>query len=168
MFSKNISDDIYIGGIENDTHDQYLRPVFSQLHRNEFTINLPKCQFRVPTMLFFGHVFSEKGISPDPTKVEALQRVAPPTSGSEVQSLLSSAEFCSRFIKDFAVITRRLRKLACNGLRWQWTQEEQSSFDLATQGEGEELALRQEPKKLGNSLTFLCFRPRIFSMQICT
>ena len=124
---KNISDDIYIGGIDNDTHDQYLRQVFSQLHPNGFTINLTKCQFRVPTMLFLGHVFSEKGISPDPAKVDALQRVAPPTSVSEVRSLLSSAAFCSMFIKDFAVITRPLRKLTCDGLPpRQWTQDEQS------------------------------------------
>ena len=33
-------------------------------------------------MLFFGHVFSEKSMSPDPKKVEALQNVAPPTNAS--------------------------------------------------------------------------------------
>ncbi len=77
---KNISDDIYVGGIDKDTHDHHLPQVFHQLHENGLTINLPKCQFRVPTMLFFGHVFSVfKGVSPDPRKVEALQSVAPPT-----------------------------------------------------------------------------------------
>jgi len=59
-------------------------------------------------MLFFGHVLSEKGMSPDARKVESLQSVALLTNVSEVQSLLSSAAFCSRFIKDFAVITRPL------------------------------------------------------------
>ena len=80
-------------------------------------------------MLLFGHVYSEKGMSPDPKKVEAIQNVAPPTNASEVRSLLSSAAFCSRFIKDFALITRPLRQLTCDGARWQWTQEEQLSFE---------------------------------------
>lgn len=80
-------------------------------------------------MLFFGHVFSEKGMSPDPKKVEALQNVVPPTNVSEVRSLLSSAAFCSRFIKNFALISRPLRQLTCNGVKWQWTEEEQSSFE---------------------------------------
>jgi len=80
---KNISDDIYVGGPDKDTH-QHLKQVFHRLHENGLTINLPKCQFRVPTMLFFGHVFSEKGMSPDPKKVEARQNVAPPTNASEV------------------------------------------------------------------------------------
>ena len=80
-------------------------------------------------MLFFGHVLSKKGMSPDPKKVEALQNVAPPTNPSEVQSLLSSTAFCSQVIKDFALVTRPLRQLTCDGARWQWTQEEQLSFE---------------------------------------
>jgi len=126
---KNISDDIYVGGTDKDTQDQHLKQVFHRLHENGLTINLPKCQFRVPTMLFFGHVFSEKGVSPHSKKVEALQNVAPPTNASEVRRLFSSTAFCSRFIKDFALITRPLRQLTCDGARWQWTQEEQLSFE---------------------------------------
>ena len=82
-------------------------------------------------MLSFGHVFSEQGMSPDPKKVEALQNVVPPTNVSEVRSFLSSAAFCSRFIKYFALNTRPLRQLTCNGVKWkwQWTEEEQSSFE---------------------------------------
>ena len=124
---KNISDDIYIGGVDN--HDQHLEQLFRQLQENGLTINLQKCQFRVPTMLFFGHVFSENRLSPDPKKVEALQRVAPPTNVSEVRSLLSSAAFCSRFIKDFVVITKPLRQLTCKGVKWQWSEVEQQSFE---------------------------------------
>ena len=66
---KNISNDIYVGGTDKDTHDCHLKQVFHRLHENGLTINLPKCQFRVPTMLYFGHVFSEKGMSPDPKRL---------------------------------------------------------------------------------------------------
>ena len=126
---KNISDDIYVGGVDNEDHDRHLDQLLRRLQENGLTINLPKCQFRVPTMLFFGHVFSENGLSPDPKKVEALQRVAPPTNASEVRSLLSSASFCSRFIKDFAGITRPLRRLTCAGVKWLWSEAEQYSFE---------------------------------------
>ncbi|PFX13049.1 Pol polyprotein [Stylophora pistillata] len=92
---KNISDDIYVGGVDQDDHDRRIK----------------------------------QGMSPDPRKVDALQHVAPPTNISEVRSFLSSAAFCSRFIKEFAVITRPLRLLTCEGVKWQWTEEEQSSFE---------------------------------------
>ena len=79
-------------------------------------------------MLFFGHVFSEKVLL-DPKKVEALQNAAP-TNASEVRSLLSSAAFCSRFIKDLlSLIARSLRRLTGDGTRWYWTQAEQLSFE---------------------------------------
>lgn len=100
--AKKVSDDIHVGDIDNDTHDLHLKEVFHQLTENGLTINLPKCQFRVPRMLFFGDVFSGKGMSPEV---------------SEVRSLLSFAAFCSRFIKDFAVITRPLRQLTCERVK---------------------------------------------------
>ena len=69
-------------------------------------------------MLFFGHVFSRKGMSSDLRKVEGLQSVARPTNVSEARSLLSSAAFCSRLIKDFVVITSSLRQLTCDRVKW--------------------------------------------------
>ena len=126
---RNISDDIYVGGATMEEHDRRLEQVLRQLDGNGLTINLAKCVFRAPSMLFFGHVFSGEGISPDPKKVEALRNAAPPTNVTEVRSLLSSAAFCSRFIKDFAMITKPLRQLTCDGAKWQWTAIEQSSFE---------------------------------------
>ena len=38
------------------------------LQTNNLTINLNKCKLSLPEMIFFGHVFSRKGISPDPIK----------------------------------------------------------------------------------------------------
>lgn len=51
---KNISDGIYVGGKDKNTHDQHLKQVSCRLQENAVTINLPNCQFRVPTMLLFG------------------------------------------------------------------------------------------------------------------
>ena len=80
-------------------------------------------------MLSFGHMFSKNGLPPDPKKVEALRCVAPPYNASEVCSPLSSAAFCSRFIKGFATITRPLRQLTCAGAKWQCPDGEQHSFE---------------------------------------
>ena len=92
--------------------------------------NLPKSQFLVPIMLFFGHVFSVKGLSPDPRKVETLQKNGVlVTNVSEVRSLLRSAAFCARFIKDFVLIIKSLRQLTSNGVKRQWAEKEQSSFE---------------------------------------
>jgi hypothetical protein len=108
---NNISDDIYIGGKDREEHDQRLRMVLDRLTKNNLRVNLSKCQVRVPSMLFFGHIFSGDGISPDPKKVSEIQSLKAPNTVTEVRSLLSSAAFCARYIKDFATVTRPLRKL---------------------------------------------------------
>ena len=125
---RNISDDIYIGGIDEEQHNERLRRVLHRL-KNQFTVNVSKCLICVPSMLFYGHIFSGEGMSPDQKKVEALQSVNAPKNVTEVRSLLSSAAFCSRFIKDFATITRPLRKLVCDGVPWKWGEQEQHSFE---------------------------------------
>ena len=59
---------------------------------------------------------------PAPRKAGALQNVAPLINVSEVRSLLKCAVFCSKFI-------RPLWEPKCNGVKWQWTDKEQSSFE---------------------------------------
>ena len=77
----------------------------------------------------FGHIFSGEGVSPDPKKVEALQSANAPSNASEVRSLLSSAAFCSRFIRNFATMTRPFRRLTCDGVHWEMGKSEQHSFE---------------------------------------
>jgi hypothetical protein len=60
---KNISDDIYVGGLDSEDHDRNLRLMLQRLSEHNLTINVPKSEFRVPSMIFFGHRFSAKGIS---------------------------------------------------------------------------------------------------------
>ena len=50
-------------------------------------------------------VFSKEGIQPNPKKIDALIKMAPPTSVGEVQSLLGMTNFLARFIPDYATIT---------------------------------------------------------------
>ena len=126
---KNISDDIYIGGFDNDDHDKNLVEVFRRLSENNLTINPQKCEFKVPKMIFFGHQFSAQGISPDPKKVADLKSTQPPTDVTGVRSLLSSAAFCSKFIKNFSLITKPLRRLTCKEVQWQWGVDEQRAME---------------------------------------
>ncbi len=39
---KNISDDVCVGGVDNDDHDRHLGQLFRQLQESGFTINLLK------------------------------------------------------------------------------------------------------------------------------
>ena len=66
--ARNISDDIIIHGATTREHDIALDRTLSALHSSGFTVNLPKCEFRLPRIEFFGYIFSAEGLSPDPKK----------------------------------------------------------------------------------------------------
>ena len=93
----NISDDILVFGCDQQEHDARLEACMQRIRDKNLTLNRNKCQFSTPSIEFFGHVFSEQGVSPDPKKVEALKQAEGPKNRDEVRSLLGLATYCARF-----------------------------------------------------------------------
>ena len=73
-------------------------------------------------MLFFGHVFSEK-VLPDPRRLRLYKMLLQP------MPLKYEAFLAPLHSALDSLIARSLRQLTCDGTRWQWTQEEQLSFE---------------------------------------
>ena len=65
-------------------------------------------------------IFSARGMSPDPKKIEAIQNAGAPTSVSEVRSLLGMTNYVSRFIPKYADIVAPLRGLTHKGTKFKW------------------------------------------------
>ena len=126
--AKNISDDIIIHGATTEEHDISLDRTLAALHSNGLTINLSKCEFRLPKIEFFGYVFSADGLSPDPKKVQDLKEMSEPKSAAEVRSFLGMAQYSARFIKNFATLSEPLRQLTKQGSTWSWGLNESKAF----------------------------------------
>ena len=76
----NISDDVIV-----NSYDESLHAVFRKFAEVNLTLNKSKCKFNKSTLTFFGFVFPNKGIAPDP---KAINNASPPTSTSAVRSFL--------------------------------------------------------------------------------
>ena len=124
----NISDDIAIFGVDQRAHDKALNEVLQKLQNAGLTANLEKCEFGKNKMEFFGLVFSDKGVSPDPKKVADLHDAKEPQNQSEVRSFLGMAQFSARFINNFATLTEPLRDLTKQTSEWRWGEKEASAF----------------------------------------
>ena len=74
-------------------------------------------------MEFFGLVFSDIGVSPDPKKVAELHDAKEPQNQSEVRSFLGMAQFGARFIKNFAILIEPLRDLTKQTSEWRWDEK---------------------------------------------
>ena len=65
----NISDDVIVFGETQAEHDKALQVVSERFSTAGLSLNKTKCEFNKNSLTFFGFIFSDKGISPDPRKV---------------------------------------------------------------------------------------------------
>ena len=72
---------------------------------------------------------SAKGIRVDPAKIEAVVNWKPPRNVTEVRSFLGLAGYYRRFLKGFSVIASSLTKLLWKGVKFEWIDKYQNSFE---------------------------------------
>ncbi|XP_064469758.1 uncharacterized protein K02A2.6-like [Ornithodoros turicata] len=74
----NISDYILVYGETEREHNDSLDATLKRLADCGITLSPKKCCFFQRELTFFGHIFSEKGIKPDPAKVQGFLNMSPP------------------------------------------------------------------------------------------
>ena len=77
---------------------------------------------------FFGMVFSAQGMSPYHAKVKAIKQADPPTSVSDVRSLLGMTNYVSLFIRNYADIVAPLRDLTYKNVEFKWQEVHQKAL----------------------------------------
>ncbi|CAF0872863.1 unnamed protein product [Brachionus calyciflorus] len=110
-------------------HDILLDKVLNRINESGLTVNPDKCCFGVEELEFFGLKFTRKGVKLTEDKVKALREAKSPRSVGELQSLLGLSTYCSRYIKDHAIIVEPLRKLLKKGTRWRWSKIEENALN---------------------------------------
>ena len=98
--------------------DNFLENLSQELIRCEETnmvLNWEKCHFMVKEDILLGHQISERGINVDRAKVEAIEKLLPPSSVKGIRSFLGYAGFYRRFIKNFSKIAKPLLNLLVQG-----------------------------------------------------
>ena len=127
-----IKDDLVVFG-KGKEHDSRLRAVLERFRQYGITLRREKCKLGQPEVLWFGNVFSRQGMSPDPTKVEAVKKWPVPEDKAAVKSFLQTVQFCSSYMRPgdgetYSDLTKPLRHLTKQGKWYKWTEECQSSF----------------------------------------
>ena len=125
---RNLADDIIVFGKNRAEHDKALNECLARLKARNLIVNRQKCKFLQPELSFFGMVFSEDGVKPDPNKIADLVDASIPSNASEVRSLLGMANFSAKFIPNFADITEPLRRLTHKNTVFKWEKEHSKAF----------------------------------------
>ena len=122
-------DDILVYSKDAQEHEQHLRIVLETLREKKLYVKLSKCDFWLKEVSFLGHIVSVEGIRVDPTKIEAVVNWKPPRNVTEVRSFLGLAGYYRRFVRGFSVIASPLTKLLNKGIKFEWTDKCQNSFE---------------------------------------
>ena len=83
-----IANDMIIYGKTNHEHDENLLNFLEVCRKNYLTLNPDKMQFRLPKVSFFGHTWSDKGLSANPKKIEAVKIMELPQDVETMRSFL--------------------------------------------------------------------------------
>ena len=70
--------------------------------------------------IVLGHRISARGIEVDKAKIEAIEKLPPPSSVKGIRSFLGHAGFYRRFIKDFSQIAKPLSNLLVQGIPFEF------------------------------------------------
>lgn len=122
-------DDILVASKSPKEHEDHLTQVFSRLSENGLIINRQKCSFGKTSVEYLGHLVTSQGISPLPSKVQALVDYPAPTDRPGLQRFLGMINYYHRFLPSVATILAPLHKAVIGkGRVIDWTSDCESSF----------------------------------------
>ncbi|GFN78568.1 hypothetical protein PoB_000507400 [Plakobranchus ocellatus] len=114
-----ISDDVCVYGETEEEHDRNLLHLLKVCKEKGLVFNSDKCYIKQPQISFYGLIWDENGVHPDPQKCDNIEEKQAPTSVKELQQFLGMIQYMSPFISNLSTYTDPLRKLLHKNSEWQ-------------------------------------------------
>ena len=111
-------DDILVFGRTQEEHDRRLEAVLTSIEEAGGTLNGEKCEFSTTSVKFLGQLVNVTGIQADPDKVIAILNMKEPTTISEQQRFLGTANQLCKFTPTLAEKSKPLRDLLNKQNQW--------------------------------------------------
>ena len=123
-------DDFSVMGNSFDNCLENLRIVLARCEETNLVLSWEKCHFMVQEGIVLGHRISARGIEVDRAKIEAIEKLPPPSSVKGIRSFLGHAGFYRRFIKDFSQIAKLLSNLLVQGIPFEFDSQCLHAFSV--------------------------------------
>ena len=131
-FALKIVDDILISAPSLEELKRNINIVLERCREMNMTIS--KKKFKIgSTVKFAGYIISDRGVMPDPEKVEALRNYPTPENITQLRSFLGLANQLGGFIPDLSHNCSILRELLKKEVAWQWLEVHTEAFNRVKQ-----------------------------------
>ena len=122
-------DDIIIFSKNYEEHLQHLQQVFDCLEKANLKINPEKCHFCNKEIQFLGHVINEKGVKPDPAKIEKIVNMTSPRNVRQLRTVLGLFSYYRHFVKNFFKLVASMNELLKKDHKYKWKLQYQQIFE---------------------------------------
>jgi len=112
-----------------DDHLDKLDTVFTRLGAVGLKVNAKKSFFGRNATEYLGFWITRQGISPVPKKVDALLKIAPPTTRKQLRRFIGMVNYYRDMWIRRSHTLAPLTALTSKNVKWHWTSVEQNAFD---------------------------------------
>ena len=129
-FVTTYIDDVLVHSQTEEQHKHHLQQVVQRLSDAGLTLRGYKCTLAMAQVIYLGHKFTQAGLTPDTSKIQAVREWPTPNNVSSVKQFLGLASYYRRYISKFSTIAAPLTNLTHKGAVFSWSAECESSFQL--------------------------------------
>ena len=126
-------DDILIWGRNVEETLERLGKFLDKLKSANLKLKPNKCSLFQKEVQFLGHIVSDKGISCDPTKIEAIKSWKVPSNVKELKSFLGLCNYYKKFIDNYSTLAKPLTELTSLKVEFSWNEGCQRAFEQLKQ-----------------------------------
>ena len=127
-----IMDDLLIHGFKG-SHLDRLEALFKALIKHGLKLSPKKCQLLMKHLTYMGNVFHINGstisITPLQSRIEAIQKLQPPTNVKGCKSFCGVVNYLSIFCRHLQKLLKPIYDLTKKGRPFVWQEEQQQAFD---------------------------------------
>lgn len=129
-----IADDILVYGVGKDyesallDHNLKMEMLFKRLQESGVKLNREKAKIAKTSLKFYGQVLTDKGVTIDEEKTEAIRRAKRPENLKELECFLGMIAYHQKFIPNLSALTEPLRTML-NAKSFYWSDEFESTFE---------------------------------------
>ena len=134
-FSDAFIDDVIIFSDSFHEHLDHLKQVLLSFRRANVTAKPSKTLLGFRELEFLAHKVGNGAVHPTEEKIDAINRIVPPTTKKQVRSFIGTMNFYRRFIPHFSEIALPLTDLTTKDKsnKVKWLQDHQKAFDKLKQ-----------------------------------
>ena len=116
-------------GKKEDDHDIHLIKCLEKEKTMGMTMNIDKCQFKTPELIYLGHKLTAEGIQADESKIKSILDMPLPEDKKAVQRLLGMLNYVGKFVPKLSELTSPLREVLVKNKQWEWKQRQNIAFE---------------------------------------